>query len=74
MSFSWEIVLFPHKNKTPFEGIFTDLQIVLYSCYVGQTLGIHIAGVLDNNILVKARLQQECGDPLIKQMKKVIEL
>ena len=43
------------------ERLWTDFQIILYSAYVEQILGVHISGVL-YNILVKARLQQGRGE------------
>jgi hypothetical protein len=43
------------------ERLWTDFQITLYSRYIEQELGVQIAGVL-YNVLVKARLQQSCGE------------
>jgi len=61
-----EHFLIEHKTASQvdadyLERLWTDFQIVLYSRYVEQTLGIRIAGVL-YNILVKARLQQGRGE------------
>ena len=61
-----EHFLLEHKTASQvdadyLERLWTDFQIVLYSRYVEQTLGIRIAGVL-YNILVKARLQQGRGE------------
>jgi hypothetical protein len=61
-----EHYLLEHKTASQvdadyLERLWTDFQIVLYSRYVEQTLGIRIAGVL-YNILVKARLQQGRGE------------
>ncbi|MBI5529343.1 MAG: PD-(D/E)XK nuclease family protein, partial [Deltaproteobacteria bacterium] len=39
------------------ERLWTDFQIVLYSWYVEQALGIRITGII-YNVLVKARFQQ----------------
>jgi len=60
-----EHYLLEHKTASQvdadyLERLWTDFQIVLYSRYVEQALGIRIAGVL-YNILVKARLQQGRG-------------
>jgi len=61
-----EHYLLEHKTASQvdadyLERLWTDFQIVLYSRYVEQTLGVRIAGVL-YNILVKARLQQGRGE------------
>jgi len=61
-----EHFLLEHKTASQvdadyLERLWTDFQIVLYSRYVEQTLGIRIAGVL-YNILVKARPQQGRGE------------
>jgi hypothetical protein len=61
-----EHYLLEHKTASQvdadyLERLWTDFQIVLYSRYVEQALGIRIAGVL-YNILVKARLQQGRGE------------
>jgi len=61
-----EHYLLEHKTASQvdadyLERLWTDFQIVLYSRYVEQALGIRIAGVL-YNILVKARLQQGHGE------------
>ncbi len=61
-----EHFLIEHKTASQvdadyLERLWTDFQIVLYSRYVEQTLGIRIAGVF-YNILVKARLQQGRGE------------
>ena len=61
-----EHYLLEHKTASQvdadyLERLWTDFQIVLYSRYVEQALGVRIAGVL-YNILVKARLQQGRGE------------
>jgi len=43
------------------ERLWTDFQIILYSKYLEDALGIRIAGIL-YNVLVKARLQQSTGE------------
>jgi hypothetical protein len=58
--------LLEHKTASVLDGsyldrLWGDFQIVLYSHYVEQALGIRIAGVL-YNVLVKARLQQAAGE------------
>ncbi len=57
-----EYYLLEHKTASQLDGdylerLWTDFQIVLYSRYVEQTLGIRLAGVL-YNVLVKARFTQ----------------
>ena len=61
-----EHYLLEHKTASQLDGsylerLWTDFQIVLYSRYVEQTLGIRLAGVL-YNVLVKARLTQSRGE------------
>ncbi len=61
-----EHYLLEHKTASQLGGdylerLWTDFQIVLYSRYVEQTLGIRLAGVL-YNVLVKARLVQSRGE------------
>ena len=61
-----EHYLLEHKTASQLGGdylerLWTDFQIVLYSRYVEQTLGIRLAGVL-YNMLVKARLVQSRGE------------
>ena len=61
-----EHYLLEHKTASQVGGdylerLWTDFQIVLYSRYVEQTLGIRLAGVL-YNVLVKARLVQSRGE------------
>jgi len=61
-----EHYLLEHKTASQvdadyLERLWTDFQIVLYSRYVEQALGVRIAGVL-YNILVKVRLQQGRGE------------
>jgi hypothetical protein len=58
--------LLEHKTASVLDGTYLDrlwgdFQIVLYSYYVEEALGIRIAGVL-YNVLVKARLQQSLGE------------
>jgi hypothetical protein len=58
--------LLEHKTASVLDGsyldrLWGDFQVVLYSYYVEQALGIRIAGVL-YNVLVKARLQQGAGE------------
>ena len=61
-----EHYLLEHKTASQLGGdylerLWTDFQIVLYSRYVEQALGIRLAGVL-YNVLVKARLVQSLGE------------
>ena len=61
-----EHYLLEHKTASQVDGgylerLWTDFQIVLYSRYIEQTLGIRLAGVL-YNVLVKARLVQSLGE------------
>ena len=61
-----EHYLLEHKTASQLDGsylerLWTDFQIVLYSRYIEQTLGIRLAGVL-YNVLVKARLSQSRGE------------
>ncbi len=61
-----EHYLLEHKTASQLGGdylerLWTDFQIVLYSRYIEQTLGIRLAGVL-YNVLVKARLVQSLGE------------
>ena len=61
-----EHYLLEHKTASQLGGdylerLWTDFQIVLYSRYIEQTLGIRLAGVL-YNVLVKARLVQGRGE------------
>ncbi len=61
-----EHYLLEHKTASQLGGdylerLWTDFQIVLYSRYVEQTLGIRLTGVL-YNVLVKARLSQGHGE------------
>ncbi|MCE9635615.1 MAG: PD-(D/E)XK nuclease family protein [Planctomycetes bacterium] len=61
-----EHFLLEHKTASVLDGTYLDrlwgdFQIVLYSYYVEQALGIRIAGVI-YNVLVKARLQQSAGE------------
>ena len=61
-----EHYLLEHKTASQLDGsylerLWSDFQIVLYSRYVEQTLGIRLAGVL-YNVLVKARLSQSKGE------------
>jgi hypothetical protein len=61
-----EHFLLEHKTASQvdadyLERLWTDFQIVLYTWYVEQALGIKIAGVI-YNILVKTRLQQGKGE------------
>ncbi len=58
--------LLEHKTASQLGGdylerLWTDFQIVLYSRYIEQTLGIRLAGVL-YNVLLKARLSQGHGE------------
>ena len=58
--------LLEHKTAAQIDGsylekLWTDFQIILYSWYVRETLGIPIAGII-YNILVKAKLQQSKGE------------
>ncbi len=61
-----EHYLLEHKTASQLGGdylerLWTDFQIVLYSRYIEQTLGIRLAGVL-YNVLLKARLSQGHGE------------
>ena len=61
-----EHYLLEHKTASQLGGdylerLWTDFQIVLYSRYVEQALGIRLAGVL-YNVLVKARLVRSLGE------------
>ncbi len=61
-----EHYLLEHKTASQLGGdylerLWTDFQIVLYSRYIEQTLGIRLAGVL-YNVLLKARLVQSRGE------------
>jgi hypothetical protein len=61
-----EHFLLEHKTASVLDGsyldrLWGDFQIVLYSYYVEQALGIRIAGVI-YNVLLKARFQQAAGE------------
>ena len=61
-----EYYLIEHKTAAQLDGdylekLWTDLQISLYCHYIGQTLGIRLAGVI-YNVLVKTKLQQGKGE------------
>ncbi len=61
-----ENFLLEHKTASQLdadylERLWTDFQIILYTWYVEQALGVKISGVI-YNILVKARLQQGKGE------------
>jgi hypothetical protein len=58
--------LLEHKTAAQIDGsylekLWTDFQIILYSWYVRETLGIPVVGII-YNILVKAKLQQSKGE------------
>ncbi len=61
-----EHFLLEHKTASQIDGsyldrLWTDFQIILYSWYIEQTLGIRISGII-YNVLVKAKLKQSKGE------------
>jgi len=61
-----EHFILEHKTAAQIDGdylekLWTDFQITIYACYVEQTMGIPITGIL-YNVLVKAKLQQGKGE------------
>lgn len=61
-----EHFILEHKTAAQIDGdylekLWTDFQITIYACYVEQTMGIPITGIL-YNVLVKAKLQQATGE------------
>jgi len=55
------------------EKLWTDFQIIIYTWYLEQTLGIRVSGII-YNILVKAKLKQSKGETEAEFEKRRAEL
>jgi len=70
--------LLEHKTASMIDGsylekLWTDFQIILYSWYIEQTMGIKISGII-YNVLVKTRLQQSKGETEAEYQDRLADL